>query len=240
MIATDILMAEHRLIESVLDTLEEGAQALDSGADVPAEFFLGAAEFIRGYADDYHHRKEEGILFKALAAKRLSPEHRRTMRELVEEHVHARATVKRLLDARLDWLKGDRKALSAVKETLLELSEFYPAHIEKEDKRFFIPVMDYFTEAELDAMLSEFSEFDRGMIHWRYQRLLEDLGGEAVGTSPPKPEPSRYVCTVCGYVYDPVKGDPKNGVKPGTEFNDLPDSWVCPVCFATKSMFKKS
>ena len=50
----------------------------------------------------------------------------------------------------------------------------------------------------------------------------------------------RYVCTVCGFVYDPAMGDPDNGVVAGTKFEDLPDDWVCPVCGAAKSEFKKS
>ena len=49
----------------------------------------------------------------------------------------------------------------------------------------------------------------------------------------------RYVCTVCGYVYDPGQGDPDNNVEPGTSFADLPDDWVCPVCGAPKSDFEK-
>lgn len=49
----------------------------------------------------------------------------------------------------------------------------------------------------------------------------------------------RYVCTVCGYVYDPAKGDPDNGVAPGTAFEDLPEDWVCPVCGAPKEDFEK-
>jgi flavin reductase (DIM6/NTAB) family NADH-FMN oxidoreductase RutF/rubredoxin len=49
----------------------------------------------------------------------------------------------------------------------------------------------------------------------------------------------KYVCTVCGYVYDPEKGDPDNGVPPGTTFEDVPDDWVCPVCGAGKDQFKK-
>jgi flavin reductase (DIM6/NTAB) family NADH-FMN oxidoreductase RutF/rubredoxin len=49
----------------------------------------------------------------------------------------------------------------------------------------------------------------------------------------------RYVCTVCGYVYDPDKGDPENGIEPGTPFEQLPDNWVCPVCGADKSQFEK-
>jgi len=48
----------------------------------------------------------------------------------------------------------------------------------------------------------------------------------------------KYVCTVCGYIYDPALGDPDNGVAPGTPFETLPDNWVCPVCGAEKSAFE--
>ena len=49
----------------------------------------------------------------------------------------------------------------------------------------------------------------------------------------------KYVCDVCGYIYDPKEGDPDNGVEPGTAFEDIPDDWVCPVCGAPKSDFSK-
>ncbi len=49
----------------------------------------------------------------------------------------------------------------------------------------------------------------------------------------------RYVCSVCGYVYDPAQGDPDNDVAAGTKFEDLPDDWVCPVCGAGKEDFEK-
>ena len=49
----------------------------------------------------------------------------------------------------------------------------------------------------------------------------------------------KYVCKICGYVYDPEKGDPDNGVEPGTKFEDIPDSWVCPICGASKEDFRK-
>ena len=48
----------------------------------------------------------------------------------------------------------------------------------------------------------------------------------------------KYVCQVCGYVYDPAVGDPDSGVAPGTAFEDLPDDWVCPVCGAAKDQFE--
>jgi flavin reductase (DIM6/NTAB) family NADH-FMN oxidoreductase RutF len=50
---------------------------------------------------------------------------------------------------------------------------------------------------------------------------------------------AKYVCKVCAYVYDPEKGDPDSGIKPGTSFEDLPDNWVCPVCGVDKSQFEK-
>ena len=49
----------------------------------------------------------------------------------------------------------------------------------------------------------------------------------------------RYVCTICGYVYDPEQGDPDNGVAPGTQWDDVPDTWECPVCGASKDDFEK-
>jgi rubredoxin len=49
----------------------------------------------------------------------------------------------------------------------------------------------------------------------------------------------RYVCTICGYIYDPAAGDPDNGVAAGTKFEDVPDSWECPVCGASKDDFEK-
>jgi rubredoxin len=49
----------------------------------------------------------------------------------------------------------------------------------------------------------------------------------------------RWVCTICGYVYDPEQGDPDNGVPPGTKWEDVPDDWECPVCGASKADFEQ-
>lgn len=50
---------------------------------------------------------------------------------------------------------------------------------------------------------------------------------------------AKYKCTVCGYVYDPEKGDPDSGIKPGTPFEQIPEDWVCPVCGVGKDQFEK-
>jgi rubredoxin len=49
----------------------------------------------------------------------------------------------------------------------------------------------------------------------------------------------KWECQACGYIYDPAAGDPDHGVVPGTKFEDLPDSWVCPQCGVGKELFSK-
>lgn len=49
---------------------------------------------------------------------------------------------------------------------------------------------------------------------------------------------TKYVCTICGYVYDPEKGEPDQGIAPGTKFEDLPEDYVCPACGVGKDMFE--
>ncbi len=49
----------------------------------------------------------------------------------------------------------------------------------------------------------------------------------------------KYVCGMCGYVYDPEEGDSDAGIDPGTAFEDLPDDWTCPICGVGKEDFEK-
>ncbi|MDD2464177.1 MAG: rubredoxin [Desulfobulbus sp.] len=47
----------------------------------------------------------------------------------------------------------------------------------------------------------------------------------------------RYICANCGYIYDPAAGDSMNAIPPQTSFEELPDEWVCPMCYATQDQF---
>jgi rubredoxin len=49
----------------------------------------------------------------------------------------------------------------------------------------------------------------------------------------------KYICTVCGYIYDPADGEPGNGVAPGTDFEDIHEDWVCPICGVGKDEFEE-
>ncbi|MBP1764629.1 MAG: Rubredoxin domain containing protein [Firmicutes bacterium] len=50
---------------------------------------------------------------------------------------------------------------------------------------------------------------------------------------------AKWICSVCGYIYDEEQGDPDSGIAPGTKFEDIPDNWVCPVCGVGKDQFSK-
>lgn len=50
----------------------------------------------------------------------------------------------------------------------------------------------------------------------------------------------KYVCTVCGYVYDPAQGDPDHGIAAGTSFENLPEDWACPICGVGKDQFEQA
>ena len=168
------MMWEHRLIEKMLKSFSGEIKNIDESWKVDTVFIDIVVDFIRTYADRTHHGKEEDTLFRDLAKKQLSKEHAKIMNELIEEHKYARKIVGKLVAAKDRYLTGEN-TFQEVIGYLKELAQFYPKHITKEDKNFFFPCMEYFTKEEQDAMLFEFYEFDRKMIHEKYKKVVEDL-----------------------------------------------------------------
>jgi hemerythrin-like domain-containing protein len=142
---------------------------------VDSKFVDVAVDFIRVYADRCHHGKEEGFLFRELGTKHMSQEYATMMRELIDEHVYARKTTGNLAKAKENYVNGNRESQKDVWKLMNDLVEFYPKHIEKEDKVFFNPSMEYITPEEREAMLEEFWDFDRKIIHEHYAKVLEGL-----------------------------------------------------------------
>jgi hemerythrin-like domain-containing protein len=170
------LMREHRLIERMIALLNKEVGQINASGNVNAGFLMVAVDFIRTYADRAHHGKEEEILFRELAKKNLSQEHKKVMSELIEEHVAARKIVAQLVNAREKYIASSSKSnKDNIIACLEELASFYPPHIEKEDKHFFYPCLEYLSKQEQDAMLEEFWEFDKKLIHEKYERTVEEL-----------------------------------------------------------------
>src|SRR4030042_6166187 len=159
------LMIEHRLIERMIRVIKGRLEDIKTHNAVDPGQVDTIIHFIRSYADRCHHGKEEDILFRALKDKPLSSEHRRIMEELVEDHKLGRKITLSLLEANERHKKGDAAALSAIADGFRSLVEFYPKHIEKEDKHFFIPLMDYFSPEEKEALIKEGYEADSRLLH---------------------------------------------------------------------------
>ncbi len=167
-------MIEHRLIEKVLTVARQKAESLDKGSYNPV-FIETIVDFIKTYADRTHHGKEEDILFTALEKKEIDADSSRLMGELIQEHKQARGRVKEISELNEQFKKGNTAVVPKIVEIVKWLAEFYPAHIKKEDAVFFPKTEKYFSDEELDVMLGEFWEFDRKMIHEKYQRVLESI-----------------------------------------------------------------
>jgi len=171
------LMWEHRLIEKMLISMMRHIDQVEKSKKVNPLIIDIAVDFVRTYADRTHHGKEEEILFRDLAKKNLTPELKKTMQELLDEHVWGRKTTAALVAAKEKYLQGEKEKLSEVIDLARQLGNFYPKHIEKEDKHFFYPCQEYFNKDEQVKMLAEFWEFDRKMIHEKYNKIVEEYSG---------------------------------------------------------------
>ena len=175
-----LLMWEHRLIEKIVPNIQEQIENINKTGQTDPNYIDTLVDFFKVYADKTHHGKEEDILFNQLKQKKIHPDHKRVMDELIQEHTTARNKIKQLIETNNAYRQGDKTQLAQITTLLRELAELYPKHIEKEDKHFFMPVMKYFTAEESKAMLQEFEEFDMAMIHWKYQKVIKTLTGEHV------------------------------------------------------------
>jgi len=168
------LMIEHRLIERMVALLGGVLETMKKKMEVNTDLINAGVDFFRTYADRTHHGKEEEIFFRDLSMKELSAEARKMMERLIQEHIWARQAVMKLAAANTRYVRGDRDALKDATYELEKLVKFYPVHIEKEDKEFFLPVMKYFSVQEQNAMLEEFWKFDQSMIHEKYRKMVKE------------------------------------------------------------------
>jgi len=143
------LMWEHRLIEKMLVSMMTQIDTIEKSSKVNPLVIDVAVDFIRMYADRTHHGKEEEILFRDLAKKNLTTELTKIMQELLDEHVWGRKMTASLVAAKDKYLQhGDEDNLTEIIRLARVLGNFYPKHIEKEDKHFFYPCQEYFSNDE--------------------------------------------------------------------------------------------
>lgn len=194
---TDILMQEHRLIEHVLDALETAADQMERRQAVRPGFFLDAADFIAGFADGCHHRKEEGVLFGALRDSGM-PVAGGPIELMLDEHEQGRRLARGMRDAarRLEGSDAARQPEGsdddADRRSLITNARGYVAllreHIIKEDEMLF-PMADELLSAERqDQVRQGFEQVERDDMGAgaaeKFQTLADKLGREANALRP--------------------------------------------------------
>ena len=169
------LMHEHRVIERMIGVMQHQLDGIATEHRVDATTIDQVTDFIRTYADRCHHGKEEDILFARLADKPLTPELAKDMQGLIEDHARGRVLTRELVEANQRYREGDEPSLETIANKMTELVEFYPVHIAKEDRHFFKPALECFDEAERTRMLADFDEFERQLLHEKYEGVVAAL-----------------------------------------------------------------
>lgn len=168
------LMIEHRLIEKMISVMRSEIHNIEERHQATPAVIEMIVDFVRTYAERTHHGKED-ILFRELAKKGLSERDQQMMRELVEEHKYGRSLVRDLAEANERYPQNRNGALKTIWAKLNALVEFYPAHIKKEDRDFFLVAMKYFSCEEQERMLQEMRAYDQTMIHQKYKAVVEQM-----------------------------------------------------------------
>ena len=145
---------------------------VNDDAEPDSDFVFDVLTFMREYADQCHHGKEEDILFAALEDREISAEHQEIMAQLTEDHERGRELVGALDDATSRWEDGDEDARGEVLEALEGIADLYPYHIATEDDDFFIPIMNYFSDAEKEGMMEDMWDFDHQLFTEMYESCI--------------------------------------------------------------------
>ncbi len=174
------LMIEHRLIDRMSKRLHAEHDRIRRDGSVNVGFLETAIHFFKTYVDEFHHGKEENLLFRAMDKKTLSDAHRSLLNELIEEHARSRTLVRRLDEMRKQQV--DAAETEELMKNIQSLIQGYRIHIEKEDRHFFPAAMNYLSREEQDSMLEQSNEFDRKFMQQRYSRIVRTLEEKASGS----------------------------------------------------------
>ncbi len=178
---TEILRQEHRIIEGMLALLQRAAAGLERGEEVDRALFEQAIDFIRNFADRYHHAKEEGALFTTMEAHGF-PRRGGPIGVMLSEHDEGRAHVRGMAEA-LERYPDDPTARVPLMAHARGYADLLSAHIYKEDNILY-PMGDQMLPPSAQAdLLRQFEELERGVLteaeRQRYLDMARVMSGEA-------------------------------------------------------------
>jgi hemerythrin-like domain-containing protein len=155
--ATQQLLSEHRAIETVLVLLGRAADRIEAGRPVDPAVLDHAVDFIRHFADECHHAKEEGALFPAMVQHGV-PKTTGPIGVMLADHDLGRSYVQVMVRVLPGYGAGDQASATALVESLRDYTELLKGHIQKEDLVLY-PLSDRVLPVEEQAVL--FEEFER-------------------------------------------------------------------------------
>ncbi len=179
--ATDILVEEHGVIQRVIAALEIAAQRTEQGQALTPDFFIDASDFIKGFADGCHHKKEEGVLFKAMEAHGM-PAESGPIGVMLAEHEQGRAYTRAMREAAQKLKAGDETARQAVVLNARGYARLLRQHIDKENNILFPMADRVIPHAEHDQVDEGFEHVEHeetgAGVHEKYLALAEKLESE--------------------------------------------------------------
>jgi hemerythrin-like domain-containing protein len=170
------LKTEHQVILKGIALLEKGADQLEAGRDIQPDYFRKAIDFIRNYADRYHHAKEEDILFTNLGQVGFSPK-AGPVAVMLFEHNQGRGFISELERANEKFAAGDKNAIPIIIENARAYSQLLRQHIRKEDMVLYPMAENALGDTGIKRLQPEFDRVEREQsgIEAKYLEILKRL-----------------------------------------------------------------
>lgn len=177
---TQVMVDEHKLILRMITLVERNTALLEAGRFRNWQFYLDAADFIRSYADRFHHAKEEDVLFTALV-KNGMPEKQSPIEAMHMEHDQGRAHVRAMEEAAQKALDGNTGQSIVIIEHARGYAALLRGHIEKEDGILYPLAERVLPEEVRDAMLTGYraAEARTPGLEQKYRKMVEEYEGQA-------------------------------------------------------------
>lgn len=177
---TQVMVDEHKLILRMIALVEKNTELLEQGKFRNWQFYLDAVDFIRNYADRFHHAKEEDVLFIELI-KNGMPEKQSPIEAMHMEHDQGRAYVRAMEDAAQKALDGETGQAVIIAENAKGYAALLRGHIEKEDEILYPLAERILPEAVRDRMLEAYdnAEVKTPGLEDKYRKLVENYERQA-------------------------------------------------------------
>ncbi|HTY08838.1 MAG TPA: hemerythrin domain-containing protein [Candidatus Edwardsbacteria bacterium] len=178
------LSGEHRLIDVLLGVMRETLAGIGQTKRADPGLLHGITDFMRGFVEQCHHRKEEHILYRELFCRELSAGHRGLIDQALGEHAAMQSRVRELEHATACYEDGPAAALDRVAAGLQELLMLCPLHIAREETHVGELVRCYFTGNEKEGLLRRYQGADRDPAGGRHRILLNELRARCPASCP--------------------------------------------------------